>query len=286
MKYLQLWRLGWAGAIKIIFIYFFEKLLGIRVWKNQKNAIAYFNILVNNNLTHYQDKGFYNIVNSSEFGLLALRYPPSSDSKVFVQVFKDKEYECLTSLILKYIKHERIYMIDGGANIGFTTIFLSQSLRSHKKLVSVLIEPFSENIFIMEQNFCLQHFSDFFIKKAGIYHRVANLELIHDFRDGLEWSIQTVESSHQSDLIGIPILDIMNEHNMPRIDILKLDIEGAEKYLFIDKQHAFAFLQHVSIIAIEIHKEYIEEQKILDCLYESGFTVSKSGELYVGYRDI
>lgn len=286
MKLLQLYRIGWIGAVKIIFAYFFEKILMVTAWKHQKSLIAYFNILVNNDLKHHSHKGSYNIVRSKTFGLLAMRCPPSSDSKVFSQVFHDREYEALASLILKYIKKDVFFMIDGGANIGFTSIYLNHKLQSEKKMHAVLVEPFDDNLILIEKNLSLQGITWFNIEKAGIFNTSSNLEMVHDFRDGLEWSVQVVETDKNTSLKGVEILDLMKKYDKTHIDVLKLDIEGAEKFLFNNKHYAFSFLNHVSIIAIEIHKEYIEEEKILDCLYEMGFSILKNGELYLGHREL
>jgi FkbM family methyltransferase len=285
MKFFQVYRLGWYGAIKIIFVYFFENIIKVTVWENQKSQIAYFNILLNNDLIHHKNEGLYNVVRSKEFGLLAMRCPPSSDSKVFVQVFKDQEYDVLVSLILQYIQKDNFFMIDGGANIGFTSIYLNQKIKSEKKMFAVLVEPFDDNISMIEKNLSLQGITSFKIEKAGIYNSNSNLSIVHNFRDRLEWSVQIIETSENSNLKGVQILDLMKKSDMLHIDVLKLDIEGAEKYLFMDKGYAFSFLKYVRIIAIEIHKEYIEEQKILDCLSEIGFTVIKNGELFLGFRE-
>jgi hypothetical protein len=94
-----------------------------------------------------------------------------------------------------------------------------------------------------------------------------------------------VESDKPTDLRSIEIKDIFNKYNLQQLDVLKLDIEGAEKFLFENTDYATSFLKRVSIIAIELHDEYDVAESILSVLANNNFDMHKYGEMHVGIKD-
>ena len=134
MKLLDLRRLNVGLALRVIFAYICSKVLRMSVMKDQNQMIAYFNHLGKLNLWH--EKSFTNhfLVNSRKFGRFYLRRPFSSDYKVYEQVFLDQEYLLLAQLIEKNCDGESISMIDGGANIGFTSIYICDYFKNKKEI--------------------------------------------------------------------------------------------------------------------------------------------------------
>jgi hypothetical protein len=121
-------------------------------------------------------------------------------------------------------------------------------------------------------------------EKAGFYNKSCFLKIDQSFRDGMEWSIQIVESDKPTDLRSIEIKDIFNKYNLQQLDVLKPDIEGAEKFLFENADYATSFLKRVSIIAIELHDEYDVAESILSVLANNNFDMHKYGEMHVGIK--
>lgn len=72
----------------------------------------------------------------------------------------------------------------------------------------------------------------------------------------------------------------MEQNNFDCIDILKMDIEGAEKELFAASD--LSFLKHTKCIAIEIHDEFNCRNSIYQRLADYGFTRFNAGELTIG----
>jgi hypothetical protein len=123
-----------------------------------------------------------------------------------------------------------------------------------------------------------------FFEEAGLYNKSCFLSIQKDFRDGMEWSIQVIESKTPTRLRAMQITEIMTKYSIEEWDILKLDIEGAEKYLFEREDYASEFLKKTKIIALEIHTEYISESVITNMLEKSGFVISRCGELIIGIK--
>lgn len=209
-----------------------------------------------------------------------LRDQNYSDYEVFKQIFNDREYD----IVLKIIKlnpnfqKEKI-IIDAGANVGYTSIFFSSYLESSKIYG---IEPSSENLEIYEKN-----------KKSlkapenvKIYHKAlseksnSSFKIERDFRDKGDWAITTKEDNN-GEIKSITIDEIIEENNLEYITLLKIDIEGAERFIF-RKENNLSFLQKTQIIAIEIHDEFQIREEIYNILRINGFLLFESGETTIG----
>lgn len=284
MKIFELRRLNAILAIKVIIAYVCTKVLRVKLIKGQQELIAYFNHLAKLNMYHKKTLANHFLVASPDFGQFYLRKPYSSDYKVYEQVFLEKEYLRLAQLIEENCKGNTVSMIDGGANIGFTSIYIHNYFKGKKKIESILIEPFKDNIATATLNFRAQEIDSISYEQAGIHNKQCFLKTDQQFRDGMEWSVQIVESTENTDLRSIEISDILNKYHIDTLDVLKLDIEGAERFLFEDEQYASDFLQKVNIIAIELHDEYHVADAILNIIQKNNFDLVKFGEMYVGAK--
>lgn len=70
---------------------------------------------------------------------------------------------------------------------------------------------------------------------------------------------------------------------MPGIDVLKIDIEGAEVILFDKDRTQIDWLNRVRYVAIEIHDSHARSN-ILDLLKEYGFAILSTGEITIALR--
>lgn len=68
------------------------------------------------------------------------------------------------------------------------------------------------------------------------------------------------------------ILSLIEGYSIPRIDILKMDIEGAEEAIFNSKPETW--LSRVDMLIIEIHGTHIEPL-ITRVLYDNGFSMKQ-----------
>jgi len=172
----------------------------------------------------------------------------SSDSAVFNQVFVKEEYQPLIE-ILKNVNVTTI--IDAGANAGYTSLFLNKYFPSASILA---IEPSVKNRAILDENIRINNLENSIkIVPYGLWSHNVNLEAAGDFRDNKDWSYK-VDAVEDGDIQGRTLLSIMQENDIADIDILKVDIEGAEKELFAGPEIA-TILGRTKSVAIETHKE-------------------------------
>lgn len=120
---------------------------------------------------------------------------------------------------------------------------------------------------------------------AGIWSKSGKLNLVKDFRDKNDRSIR-VEDSETGTIRAISMMDLIKKYHVKNIDILKIDIEGAEKEIFDKEKSDLSFLNITKCLAIEIHDEFDCRKDIEDVLYEYNFELLKSGELTIGINTL
>jgi FkbM family methyltransferase len=231
-------------------------------------------------ITHFKKNNSEYILEVANSFNLILRNQNFSDYEVFKQIFNHKEYD----IVLKMMKlnsnsqNEKI-IIDAGANVGYTSIFFS----NHLKSTSIYgIEPSDANLEIYERN------KKFLIapEKVKTYHRALSeksdmtFKIERGFRDKRDWALTTKEDN-TGEIKSISIDEIIQENNLEYISLLKIDIEGAERFIF-KKENDFSFLKKTQIIAIEIHDEFQVREEIYDILRMNGFFLFEAGETTIG----
>jgi len=163
----------------------------------------------------------------------------SSDTPTFRQIFINREYD----YNIPDFKPKTI--VDIGAYNGFSTVFFACKYPDAKILA---IEPEPSNYDLLIKN--TAQFSNVTTIRGAIWHRRTNLKISNPGAD--KWAIQTDEASDKDkDTIkAITMENILSQIHSPTIDILKVDIEGAERTLFRANTD---WLKRINVLIIEIH---------------------------------
>lgn len=164
----------------------------------------------------------------------------TSDVMCLQNVFLDQEYETPFSVDPKVL-------IDGGANIGLTTLYFSQKFPKAK---IIAIEPEPSNFEILKKN--CGDLPGVVLVNAALWPTERTLVIQDSSVE--KWAFSVAEGSNlsSSELVkAITIPELLRKYNLEYIDILKLDIEGAERELF--KEGAESWLGAVGQIIIELH---------------------------------
>ncbi|MBB1192509.1 hypothetical protein DNC80_02355 [Flavobacterium sp. SOK18b] len=234
----------------------------------------------NNLITHFEKKGYFYVLKVANSFTLLLRGQEHSDYEVFKQIFNFKEYNVVLNLIdfNLNVQKEKI-IIDAGANVGYTSVFFSQYLRNVKIYG---IEPSKSNFDMYQKNVSLLSNSD----DVTIYNRAlsekANSKYIieREYGDKKDWAITTKEDEG-GEIKGITINEIISENNLEYISLLKIDIEGAERFIFKRGQDV-SFLKITQVVAIEIHDEFNIRDEIHTVLQNNGFFIFEVSETTIG----
>jgi FkbM family methyltransferase len=168
--------------------------------------------------------------------------PGTSDQGVFGQIFLKHEYNINLPVEPKIV-------IDGGANIGLFSVYIKSKYPNAK---IIAIEPDDDNFEMLKKN--VAGYEDIQIKKAGLWSKRMHSRITDKYGLG-KWGMVTEEIEEKeaitADFNTLTITDILNEYNIQYIDLLKLDIETAEKQLFAENYSEW--LPRVKVIVIELH---------------------------------
>ena len=244
-----------------------------------KPSIIYlqkYNVILETIKENKDNRMIFNLKNGLS---LILREAPHSDRLVFEQVYVDKEYLPICEYFINNLISEesgQINIIDAGANVGYTSLFFNSVFPSAK---IIAIEPDNQNFLILSENISLNQLENKIVplKMALLEKADINLLTKTDFRDGKDWAITVEETNLQTDLKSTSISQILSQFKLNEIDILKIDIEGAERYLF-EENSDLNYLNHVKSLIIEIHDEFNCRSQIYDQLKMKGFVIVNLGE--------
>ncbi len=168
--------------------------------------------------------------------------PDTSDIPTFHQIFTDEEYDINLPFVPQNI-------IDGGANVGLATIYLKSKFPEAK---IVCIEPDKENFEVLKKN--LGNVENIVLLEGALWSSKTRLSISDKFNSG-KWGMITEEiKNEESDTDFVEtftVEEIMKIAEIDRIDLLKLDIETAEKELFSKNYHSW--LPKTKSIIVELH---------------------------------
>ncbi len=199
---------------------------------------------------------------------LWLRYD-SDDSGIFYQIFINQGYSCLEDL------EEPKFIIDCGANVGYSSVYF---LNKYPNARVIAVEPDHENFKVCEKN--LSFYKERFLAiNSAVWSHKTGLTVCNDDGRG-ECAIQVKEcqEADQPDIYSIDISHLLSDSEWSSIDLLKIDIEGAETIIFSENYENW--LQHVKNIAIELHGEQCE-QVFFEALSMYNYELSQLGELTI-----
>jgi len=140
--------------------------------------------------------------------------------------------------------NEPQWMIDAGAYIGDTTAYF---LSRFPRLKVIALEPHPTNYDMATLN--LKNYSSRVILiKKGLW-----VDDQYHFFNGDFTGASIKDKGFKIECISIPTL--LKNYSIDRIDILKMDIEGAEKNIFMANPEVW--LNKINLLIIEIHESEI-----------------------------
>jgi FkbM family methyltransferase len=172
-----------------------------------------------------------------------------SDIAVFQQVFINREYAtpCLPDTAN--------VIIDLGANIGLASLFFAEKYR---KARIIAIEPDPANLALLARNLA-QISSRAAMLPIAIWSDDCELDMTRtDVRGNPlgDWGVQVGHSVQGSSgtVRGCTMRRVIDNFNLKQVDIVKIDIEGAEKELF--QSTDLQWLDIVNMIIVETHERF------------------------------
>ncbi|WP_026607216.1 FkbM family methyltransferase [Methylocapsa acidiphila] len=183
--------------------------------------------------------------------------PRSTDLATYREVFINREYDIrklkiFDAIIRRYnslLTLGRVPLIvDAGANIGLTSIFLSPLF---PKADFLLIEASSHNLPILERN--VGNNPRMRVLHHALWHEKSKLSLVDESGFSMIRVQQEADGQPGDSVDTITMAEVLGARN-DDLFILKIDIEGAENVVLSKNNH---WLSSRPIILIEPHDDII-----------------------------
>lgn len=204
------------------------------------------------------------IKNIDNLGPIYLR-PRTSDFVVFEQIYVDREYEIELPRRLKTI-------FDVGANIGLASRVLGERFPNAH---FICIEPDKDNFRILSEN--TKYLHEATLLNAAIWSHNTQLTI-----KGSGASSFFISEESGGNVEGVSISSLVEKYAIEHIDLMKIDIEGAEIELFASSS---AWIDKVGILIIELHDRFRAgcRQALERAIAHRPYEIKESGESTIIY---
>jgi len=163
----------------------------------------------------------------------------TSDFSIFRQIFMWKEYDFDIGFTPKTI-------VDAGANVGYASLWFTLKYKDAK---IIAIEPEDSNFAVLCKN--IESFKNIIPIKFALWYKETKLHIFDTGYDHAGYAVRESKDKSIGSTPTITIPQILKKYNMDKIDLLKIDIEGAEKDLF--ENGSDKWINKIGAIFIEIH---------------------------------
>jgi FkbM family methyltransferase len=187
-----------------------------------------------------------------------------SDHAMFEQIFIEKQYQLPDPINAQNI-------IDLGANVGYASVYFTNQFPNAK---IIALEPEKNNYATAVAN--TKNYANITLLHGAVWDKSENINLVDN---GLGEAGYMVEKGSGDNIIrGYTVDEIMQLMNTTLIDILKIDIEGAEKEIF--ESNYENWIPNTKIIIVETHDRYRKgtSKAIFNTIGKYDFSLQLSGE--------
>ncbi|QHT70543.1 FkbM family methyltransferase [Rhodocytophaga rosea] len=176
---------------------------------------------------------------------------------IYSEIFKQEIYKFKTS-------NAKPYILDCGANIGLSTLYFKDLFPDAEV---VAFEPDTKVFEILAKNVQSFRLTNVSLLNKAVWHSETKLQFYAEGADGG----RITNDIKEANVVEIETVRLKDFINRP-VDMLKIDIEGAETQVLEDIADV---LSYIDKIFIEYHSFVNQEQtldKILKIIKEAGFT--------------
>lgn len=170
-------------------------------------------------------------------------------------------------------------VVDLGANAGLSALYF-QARYPNARIVCV--EPVSLNVEALTKNRDLNGYDWSIMQVAADaqpgevtlypnewWSSSTTTEHVAQRREGNSGRLERVYALPPENVKTLTVPQILDENDIDVVDVLKMDIEGAEQAIF---EAGVEWLDRVKVLIIEIHDKYVDREFIESKLREAGFT--------------
>ena len=172
-------------------------------------------------------------------GSLLLR-GKTSDRLTFQKIFVDGEYDIDLGFSPRSI-------LDAGANVGYASIFFAQR---YPEALIIAVEPEESNFRLLRHN--TANYTNILCVQKALWPRRTNLLIENSSGQPDAFWVRESDAAANGTIPTCTISDLLRDHRTDHFDLLKIDIEGAEKELF-EEMTSSHWLVMARAVIIETH---------------------------------
>lgn len=204
-------------------------------------------------------------------GCEVLLRPATSDLPTFRQVILNREYDSPD------LPAQAATIVDAGGNIGLSAVVFAARYPTARLIV---VEPDAANFALLARNTAA--FGDRIVpERAALWTHDGEIAFATQDAAGRSlgaWGGQVVAGAGGETVPCVTMDTLIRRHGLDRIDILKVDIEGAEAEVFADR--ATGWLDRVGMVIVETHDRFKpgSRQAVTEALARDFDMLPKRGE--------
>ena len=188
------------------------------------------------------------------FGKPFYFYSPAELLHAFDEIFVDEIY--------KQKLPEKPYIIDCGANIGLSVVYMKQR---HPDAEIIAFEPDEKNFDLLQKNISSFEYKNVILRKEAVWKENTTLQFVSE--GSMSSKIETSGGENTKAVKASRLKDLL----IRQIDFLKIDIEGAEYDVLVDVKDN---LHLVKNLFLEYHGSFNQNNELtelIELINKSGF---------------
>jgi FkbM family methyltransferase len=203
-------------------------------------------------------------------------YVQEYDWDIGENIIQTRQYEPHVTAFLKQHLRERMTFVDVGANIGFFTLTAATQVGDSGKIIAVECNP--NNCELMYMSLHRNGFHQVTIYPFAISDTRKLMSLSWGFSNGIVNEL--TKDDEESLIIPAVTLDSLLQ-NEPRVDVIKMDIEGSEAKAWKGMQHTVE--KHYPILLMEFFPTLLHQvsavrgEDLLNSILAHGYSVAVLG---------
>lgn len=190
-------------------------------------------------------------INGYVFNLRDEEHDPSDDHDLDWKVIEETWTENVYRIHQWQFAEDAVF-VDIGANVGSVSLFVDNFNKDREDKIRVFaIEPEPHNLSLLQKNIESNPVENVTVIDKAIWHQ--NKKVLITNRGGNS-SIFEIEGVEQTKIQAITLEKLFRENKIKHVDVMKIDIEGAEFDLIINASEKT--LAKIKYITLEFDKSF------------------------------
>lgn len=175
-------------------------------------------------------------------------------------------YEYQKMSLFKKLVHPGMTILDIGVNKGYFTLLSAKLMKDKGRILS--FEPHPENCYWIKKSISANGYKSIKLFQIALFNKNGEMKLFNAEKSG-HYSLVRSKGLGSINVPTKKLDDIITEHKIRKVDLIKIDVEGAEIQVL---EGSFKLLaQQNPKLIIDIH--IIDRKKLFRMLEKFGFKI-------------